>query len=484
MDLVAGLRKRAWRRRDVLTFARPSLSARPNRARSRSPATTATSCTSTGARSARARTGKCSTSTTSPSTWCRARTRSRSRRSNAEQGSAGLVARVVVKQQGDTHVEHSTDATWKTALKEFPQWQKARFNDTQWLAARSFGALGATLPWGNEVTAGRRRRPLQGHARVPRRMGHRSQGHRLADLHDVRRVRPDHRLARKRAADHHSRRRRDGLVDTVSTYCERTEELPGPAGRQRQGLRHRRGAARARRSTAWRTKTRTATSTRSRRSLKFAGEMGEHGPHALTLGPDGLLYMIVGNFSHAAPRSTSRPAPTTTSTKATCSRPRYEDASGHAVGIKAPGRLDPAHRHRRQRRRTVRRRTAESLRPGLQPGRRTVHLRLRHGMGLGHALVSADAAEPRRAGCRVRLAERLGQVARLFRRQPAAGGRSWAAARRPASKFYNHSHVSAALSQCAVRLRLVARADPGHPHEAARRHLQGHRPRSSSKVSR
>ena len=40
------------------------------------------------------------------------------------QGSAGLVARVVVKQQGNTHVDYSTDATWKTALKEFPQWQK------------------------------------------------------------------------------------------------------------------------------------------------------------------------------------------------------------------------------------------------------------------------------------------------------------------------------------------------------------------------
>src|SRR5262249_8153654 len=40
---------------------------------------------------------------------------------NSEGGSAGLAARVAVKQQGNTHVEHSTDATWKTTLKEFPQ---------------------------------------------------------------------------------------------------------------------------------------------------------------------------------------------------------------------------------------------------------------------------------------------------------------------------------------------------------------------------
>ena len=71
---------------------------------------------------------------------------------NDDQGSAGLTARVVVKQEGGTGVTHSSDATWKTSLREFVGWQKARFNDSQWLAAREFGKVGATLPWGNEVT--------------------------------------------------------------------------------------------------------------------------------------------------------------------------------------------------------------------------------------------------------------------------------------------------------------------------------------------
>jgi hypothetical protein len=71
---------------------------------------------------------------------------------NTEGGSAGVVARVVVKEQGNTHVDHSSDDTWKTALKAFPKWQKTRFDDEQWLASRSFGDLNATLPWGNEVT--------------------------------------------------------------------------------------------------------------------------------------------------------------------------------------------------------------------------------------------------------------------------------------------------------------------------------------------
>ncbi len=70
---------------------------------------------------------------------------------NEEQGAAGLVVRVAVKTEGGTHVSHSSDATWKTSLREFVGWQKVRFNDSQWLAAREFGAVGATLPWGNEV---------------------------------------------------------------------------------------------------------------------------------------------------------------------------------------------------------------------------------------------------------------------------------------------------------------------------------------------
>ena len=67
---------------------------------------------------------------------------------NDEQGSAGLAARVVVKQEGGTHVTHSSDATWKTSVREFVGWQKARFNDSQWLAAREFGTRRRHAPLG------------------------------------------------------------------------------------------------------------------------------------------------------------------------------------------------------------------------------------------------------------------------------------------------------------------------------------------------
>ena len=145
--------KKSSRRQGRASFARRSISPLRKAAASKSPATTATSCTSTAARSAPARIGKCSTSTTSRSIWSQAPIPWPSKAVNTKQGSAGLVARVVIKQQGNTHVEYSTDATWKTTLKEFPQWEKAavRRYAHGWPPAAS-APLGATLPWGNEVT--------------------------------------------------------------------------------------------------------------------------------------------------------------------------------------------------------------------------------------------------------------------------------------------------------------------------------------------
>ena len=67
----------------------------------------------------------------------------------------------------------------------------------------------------------------------------------------------------------------------------------------------------------------------------FTGESGEHGPHGIQLGPDGMLYVIVGNGSQvdAAPEETS---PYLHHYEGDLV-PRYEDPGGHAQGVKAPG---------------------------------------------------------------------------------------------------------------------------------------------------
>jgi glucose/arabinose dehydrogenase len=64
--------------------------------------------------------------------------------------------------------------------------------------------------------------------------------------------------------------------------------------------------------------------------------MGEHGPHAVVLGPDGWLYHNLGN--HAWIQNTPEPTtPCRNWEEGNLLEPAFEDAGGHAVGIKAPG---------------------------------------------------------------------------------------------------------------------------------------------------
>ena len=69
--------------------------------------------------------------------------------------------------------------------------------------------------------------------------------------------------------------------------------------------------------------------------FKFEGGLSEHGPHAIRLGPDGMLYVIVGNASKYSDQpATSSPY---SSSYEGDLIPRLEDPGGHAVGVKAPG---------------------------------------------------------------------------------------------------------------------------------------------------
>ena len=69
--------------------------------------------------------------------------------------------------------------------------------------------------------------------------------------------------------------------------------------------------------------------------LKFKGSLGEHGPHGITLGPDGFIYVIIGNASGVA-GEVAEFSPYATTYEAEIV-PRAEDPGGHAVGVKAPG---------------------------------------------------------------------------------------------------------------------------------------------------
>jgi putative heme-binding domain-containing protein len=69
--------------------------------------------------------------------------------------------------------------------------------------------------------------------------------------------------------------------------------------------------------------------------LKFSGEVSEHGPHSLQLGPDGMIYVVIGN--HSGLETPSSPKSPYRNSYDADLIPRYEDPGGHAAGVKAPG---------------------------------------------------------------------------------------------------------------------------------------------------
>ncbi len=70
--------------------------------------------------------------------------------------------------------------------------------------------------------------------------------------------------------------------------------------------------------------------------FKFKGGMGEHGPHQPILGPDGLIYIMIGNHAFVEGEIAGT-SPHHHYYDAELITPKYEDANGHASGIKAPG---------------------------------------------------------------------------------------------------------------------------------------------------
>ena len=253
---------------------------------------------------------------------------------NTDAGPAGLVARVVVKERGGTFESFSTDATWRTSVKPQADWMQIKARDSDWLPAKVYGPLGGVLPWGDEIViADEGSRFVTDPEFVVDRIVTDQQAGSLITMTfnangDILASREGGGLLLI------SDRNKDGTFESVQPFCSEVKNIQGilslgnrvyamgdgPAGGALYQITDGYGG-----------KTPHVTPL-----VKFRGVIGEHGPHKVHLGPDGLIYILSGNFAQvAAPLDPH--SPYANPYEGDLVQPRYEDPQGHAAGVMAPG---------------------------------------------------------------------------------------------------------------------------------------------------
>ncbi len=258
---------------------------------------------------------------------------------NRRGNTAALVARIFLREKDSGWVTYSTDETWRTNIRPFPLWNATTYNDRLWKPAQTFGRLGDTVPWDRQED-------------VASTETHRSERFRISKEFEVQRViAPDDTgsviamafnefgqviLSREGsslqlAVDSDQ----DGTVDSVRMYCESVNNVQGilplngevyvtgdgPEGNGFYCLSD---------------QDHDGQLEGCKLLFPFEGEIGEHSAHGMTLGPDGLIYMVIGN--HSSPgKPLAEDSPHRGCYEGDLVGPRYEDPGGHAAGRKAPG---------------------------------------------------------------------------------------------------------------------------------------------------
>ncbi len=289
---------------------------------------------------------------------------------NREGATAGLAARLVAVDKQNRPMVVVTDATWRASLSSVNQWHRLAFADHRWPLAKPFatyadfavreaeavkrkinGVATATSGSGETTSSApvaniAATRPLSrtpsagGHLQVPAEFlleqvaGHADVGSLTAvtfnEFGQMIVAREDGFLSLLEDSNGDSRfdqvRPLGHLLKSCQGLLSINGELVASGLHEQQGL----GLYRL-------TDTdRDGRLDQATQITAFDGDNLEHGPHGLALGPDGLIYLMVGN--HTPPKSApAASSPYRHTYEGDLLTPRFEDPGGHAVGIPAPG---------------------------------------------------------------------------------------------------------------------------------------------------
>ncbi|MGI9516271.1 MAG: HEAT repeat domain-containing protein [Pirellulaceae bacterium] len=244
----------------------------------------------------------------------------------------------------------ATDETWKSAVTVNPSWKHRNFNDVRWPNVGMLGSFGSTSPWddvrmaGTNADANPSEREVKPEQKDPGRefsvpenfvvdqILDETVGSLIAlEFNEFGQLIISREGGKLLLADMSGSE--EGEI-TVRKYCDVMENVQGilplngdvfVTGQGPEGLGLYRLAD----------KDRDGMLEPVHKLTGFRGELGEHGPHGLTLGPDGMIYVIIGNASGLTEQI--HPSSPVTIVHEGEVLPRLEDPGGHAAGIMAPG---------------------------------------------------------------------------------------------------------------------------------------------------